>query len=748
MKKVHKSVFFVVLALTVAFAVISVFGISSTYGDITTTIVRGYDSLVLDRDFQDSAYVAIQSKDIPADKLALAADIVNHRMSSLGYEQFDVLTDAATGQILVALPYKTEQAANLQALVKALATKGAFEIREGNLKDENGNATGDTLNNVIVTPDMIKSVDVTAQGTNGSSPYYGVVINLTSEGKKALADATAALVEKGDKPSISYWLDNVNIGSRSLTAAVTDGKVTIYDTSSASYASAYERFVLIGSGVMPAEFKTVDTVALPNFVKGSDSLLVGLGIAVLAAMALLCVLFKMPGVCAAVAVLLQSSLIVAIQTGIFNDQPLYQLTNTSLAAHLALLAVSVVFYCFICSKVTHNITAGKLSPAKAVLNALNGVSSRSLVVFAALFAMSVVGYLVTDPTLFYGSSVYAYLGQLRPFFHTAISATLGAAFCQLLFRLMLKSLSGGSWRSASLFKSTLSGGIDGSAKSLNSFYAVVLALVLVVSLVLSFVSGTGKKADGYSLFVFSYTKEDVSSETLTPKLLELGSDIQVNYGYSKNGTSYCVTVKAPMGEKVLSPADVKTVLDGAYAETFTESLAIHNAVAKSVPTGRIILVALLCLAVFAAVVALFLNRVRFVAVLAAVVAGVATLIAFLCAMPVGSSLVAALCCSLAVSAGVCGLTAFEINAVKTLHKSADEASAHAGIVTFTGFVGALVVLLALFAGLALAGFAAASYAVAALGVAMLSATLLPTAAGHCGVSVGTVLLKKNPFGKK
>lgn len=63
------------------------------------------------------------------------------------------------------------------------------------------------------------------QVTSGGSSEYYVALTFTDDGAKAFADATTELYANGG--SISIWLDDENVSTATVNAAITDGKAVI-----------------------------------------------------------------------------------------------------------------------------------------------------------------------------------------------------------------------------------------------------------------------------------------------------------------------------------------------------------------------------------------------------------------------------------------------------------------------------------------------------------------------------------------
>lgn len=192
-EKVHKSIFFISLVLIAAFVCVSFFGIYTTYGEVTTTVVRGARELVYDRDLNDSGIIVLKAADTSAAALENAKNVVTHRLAALGYSDFDVRAAADGSGLIITSPFETSRASVLTSLAKLLVQPGKLEIRVGNETDSDGKPTG-VSETVIADSTMIRGGKLTYE----SSPIYtiyGVRISLTKAGRQALKAATGEMLE-------------------------------------------------------------------------------------------------------------------------------------------------------------------------------------------------------------------------------------------------------------------------------------------------------------------------------------------------------------------------------------------------------------------------------------------------------------------------------------------------------------------------------------------------------------------------
>ena len=153
----------------------------------------------------------------------------------------------------------------------------------------------------------IKRADVMYDAVNG---YY-LRIYFTSSGSDAMAAGT------NGASSLSVWVDGQSVASSSISEAVTNGQINI--TMSDEY-DAYRLAGLMNSGPLPVEFttETYDSFAPTMGDSAVLALVIAAGVLILAAIILLIVKYRLPGIAASIALIGQAAGIMAVLTGFFS----------------------------------------------------------------------------------------------------------------------------------------------------------------------------------------------------------------------------------------------------------------------------------------------------------------------------------------------------------------------------------------------------------------------------------------------
>lgn len=161
---------------------------------------------------------------------------------------------------------------------------------------------------------------------------YYIRIYLTSAGSDAMAAGTNGV------SSLSVWVDGQNVASPSISGAITNGQINI--TMSGEY-EAYRLAGLMNSGSLPFELST-DTYDAFTPTMGDNvmlTLIISAGVLLVAAIIVLIVKYKLPGIAASIALIGQAAGLMAVMTGFFS--PVNSITFTLPVAAAILISMFV-----------------------------------------------------------------------------------------------------------------------------------------------------------------------------------------------------------------------------------------------------------------------------------------------------------------------------------------------------------------------------------------------------------------------
>ena len=320
-KKTGKSTFFIVVAFIALFAVTAVFGIDKLFGDNRTTYVKGVDDIRLGIDIKGGVDVTFgPAGDFEADanQLDAATAIIKTRLSSLGITDNEVYSDEKSDRIIVRSPWQVgETDFDPESAVKELGEMAELTFRKGTdtTTDEDGNEipSGEI---VLVGDDVAKATREFQPDSDGKNYEYVVALELSSEGSKKFAAATAEL--SGSETPISIWMDNTMVSAPSVKSTITDGHAIISGSFDAD--SAKRLADQINSGALPfkMETKSFRTIS-PTMGEGSlDAILLAALIAFIGIAIYMIILYRLPGVVAVIALCGQVAGSIAAITGWFG----------------------------------------------------------------------------------------------------------------------------------------------------------------------------------------------------------------------------------------------------------------------------------------------------------------------------------------------------------------------------------------------------------------------------------------------
>ncbi len=238
-----------------------------------------------------------------------------------------------------------------EAAIEEIGTTAYLTFREGSTAD------GD----LILDGSMVESAAAQYGPVSGSSSEYYVALKFTDEGAKAFGDATTKLYQSGG--TISIWLDDENVSTASVNAAITDGQAII--TSSASNPFTQEDVVKmarqINSGSLPFAL-TVDSYSTVSPSLGENSLsamvLAGL-IAFALIVVLMTALYRLPGFLACIALAGQVAATLAFVSGYFPVFESFTLTLPGIAGIILAIGMGVDANVITAERIKEELRSGK-----------------------------------------------------------------------------------------------------------------------------------------------------------------------------------------------------------------------------------------------------------------------------------------------------------------------------------------------------------------------------------------------------
>ena len=378
MRRIKKPVFFIVVVLIAVFAYLTFNGVSTYYGDIKTSHIKGVDEIRwgidisggVDVTFAPPEGVTATESEMDAAKAAIEVRLVN-----LGITDYELYVDYSNYDIIVRFPWQAgEENFDPEAAVRELGETAELTFREGYEVDEYGLPTGVTAENVIVSGDHVVSAVPFWYERDGET-IFAVSLEFDEVGAESFADATARLAATNG--TISIWMDDTVISYPSVNEAITGGRAEI--TGSFTYESAKALADKISAGALPYKMVTSNFSTIsPTLGSGArDAML----IAGVIAFAVICIyiifVYRLPGFVASIALFGQVVGTIACITGFFGNIPSFTLTLPGIAGIILAVGMGVD-----ANVVTFERIKEELRNGKGLMQALQQGYSRA---WAAIF---------------------------------------------------------------------------------------------------------------------------------------------------------------------------------------------------------------------------------------------------------------------------------------------------------------------------------------------------------------------------
>lgn len=341
MKKVGKPVFFIIVLLIVVMGYLTIFGVSSTYGDITTTKIKGVNDVRWGIDIRGGVDVTFSPPEgvtATREEMAAAESIISVRLVSQNITDSEVYTDYDNNRIIVRFPWKADETEfNPEKAIAELGATANLTFRELVERDALGKPTGTTLEKVVITgADVESATAVYTQDDTGNRTHM-VELKLKESGREKFSEATGRLIGS----PISIWMDDTLISAPNVRSQITDGVASISGNFDAQ--SAMDLANKINGGALPFALTTenYNTISPTLGAGARDAMLTAGAIAFAIVAVVMLVMYRLPGFVAVIALMGQVLLMVASITGFFSVFPSFTLTLPGIAGVILAIGFGV-----------------------------------------------------------------------------------------------------------------------------------------------------------------------------------------------------------------------------------------------------------------------------------------------------------------------------------------------------------------------------------------------------------------------
>ena len=343
------------VVLIAAFVYTAFFGVAVKYGDVTTTYLKGAKDIRFGVDIKGGVnvtFVPSDGYDATDEQLEAAQLVIENRLVALNITDYELYVDTDADSLILEFPWQSgETDFDPEAAIQEIGTTAYLTFREGSSAD----------GELILDGSEVQSAAAQYGPVSGSSSEYYVALTFTDEGAKAFGDATTKLYQSNG--TISIWLDDENVSTATVNAAITDGKAII--TSSASNPFTQDAVVKmarqINSGSLPFAL-SVDSYSTISPSLGENSLaamvLAGL-IAFALIVVLMTALYRLPGFLACIALAGQVAATLAFVSGYFPVFESFTLTLPGIAGIILAIGMGVDANVITAERIKEELRSGK-----------------------------------------------------------------------------------------------------------------------------------------------------------------------------------------------------------------------------------------------------------------------------------------------------------------------------------------------------------------------------------------------------
>ncbi|MGN1112279.1 MAG: protein translocase subunit SecD [Acutalibacteraceae bacterium] len=449
MKRVSKPVFFIVAILILALSYFAIFGYSTQYGDVKTTVIKGVNDIRWGIDIKggvEATFKPAGDVDATDEEMEAAKAVIETRLVSSNITDYELYADSASDRIIVRFPWKEdEKSFDPEKAIEEISATAQLTFRPGNSyatteRDANGamvykTPTGET-EEILMDGSNVQKAQPMIDNSEGVSKY---VVSLELKDASKFAEITKNYLNQ----TVSIWMDDIMLSAPTVQAEITDGKASI--TGDFTMSEATDLANKINAGALPFKLETVGFGTISPTL-GSSSLMAmayaGIAAVILIAI-LMIVIYRLPGFIATITLIGQVGLMLASVSGFFPVFSSFTMTLPGIAGLILSIGMGVDANIITAERIKEELRSGKTIDtaiargSKSSFSAIFDGNVTSIIVALILL-------LVFGPTnilsIIFGQST---TGTIYAFGYTLLMGII-SNFIMGVFasRVMLKSISG------------------------------------------------------------------------------------------------------------------------------------------------------------------------------------------------------------------------------------------------------------------------------------------------------------------
>lgn len=436
MKRIGKPVFFIIFFLILFLAYTSVFGIYGENGDYTLTYVKGIQDIRWGIDIKggvEAVFAPEKGVEATDEQMNAVKSIIDLRLVNQNITDYEIYPDYSNDRITVRFPWKSDDTEyDPGEAIKELSSTAQLVFRGGTEQDGEEILTGSDVKNAYVS---------NIQGSDGT--YQKVVsLEFSNEGKDKFASATQKYLNQ----QIGIWMDDICISAPTVQSVISDGNC------------------YIDGG--PSGFTTEDATALANkinagalpfnlSVESYGTISPSLGTYALTAMAyaavaalifillFMCIVYRLPGFIAFIALLGQLAISVMAVSGYFPIFASFTMTIPGIAGMILSIGLGVDANIITAERIKDELWTGKTLDG-CISNGTKGSLSAIIDGNITIIIVAVILILVFGPAnIFSALFGVSTTGLIYAFGYTLLVGVIANFIMGVgASRLMLRSVSG------------------------------------------------------------------------------------------------------------------------------------------------------------------------------------------------------------------------------------------------------------------------------------------------------------------
>lgn len=599
MKRKGKAWVFVIIIVIALLTVTTITGVSKTYGDVTTPIVKSVTDIRFGIDIRggvDVNFVPADGTNATDTQMSAAQAVIEQRLMSLGITDYEIYKDVDKSRIILRFPWKEDETEfNPETAIQELAATALLTFREGSEYDEStGEPTGTTAENIILEgTDVVEAKAQYGQVSSGGGNEHYVSLELSSEGAEKFSEATGRIAQE-ENGTISIWMDNDMISAPTVSNQITGGSAVISGNFDAESAQSLADKINAGSLPFALSAESFSTISPTLGSQSLQAMVIAGIVAFIIIVGFMCINYRLPGAIASISLLGQTICTLACISGYFAVYNSSTLTLPGIAGIILAIGIGVDANVITGERIKEELRSGKKLDAALKAGFQRGlapiVDSNVTVLIVAAILMGAFGptdgffATILKPVFFaFGPST---AGTIYSFGQTLlIGVLLNFVFGVFCTRVMLTSISKFNFFRKPTWYGALQAGVkELPAKIYNivgkARNAFILSAVLIVAVVVcSFAMGVGMDVQfkGGAIITYSYdgTVDSAELKTLVDETLGDTTTVQEGVGTSGEKT-LTITLPGTQTVEAKTMESLTSAIVGQYPDQNFEQLEVNN----------------------------------------------------------------------------------------------------------------------------------------------------------------------------